>query len=214
MALKIEHLQRLDLGIQGEHNATVIYIDCSSWKTQYPNGTISLYHQRHGDAEMGVTGATYNSETGILSWSVTSTDTNYEGDGMAEIRLTDGYVVKKIKKALTIVFPAVISSTGSTISSNMQAYINEMERIKGTLASEAEAWAVGKRNNVDVTSDDPTYHNNSKYYLGLIQAAEEILEDLIPEDLDDYTTGASVTSRLAAFGYIDGTTLVLEEPSE
>lgn len=29
---------------------------------------------------------------------------------------------------------------------------------------DAEAWAVGKRNGVDVTSGDETYHNNSKYY--------------------------------------------------
>lgn len=29
---------------------------------------------------------------------------------------------------------------------------------------DAEAYAVGKRNGVDVASDDPTYHNNSKWY--------------------------------------------------
>ena len=31
-------------------------------------------------------------------------------------------------------------------------------------AEDAEAWAVGKRNNVDVGSEDPTYQNNSKWY--------------------------------------------------
>ena len=31
-------------------------------------------------------------------------------------------------------------------------------------AEDAEAWAVGKRNGVDVSSDDPAYHNNAKYY--------------------------------------------------
>lgn len=31
-------------------------------------------------------------------------------------------------------------------------------------AKNAEAWAVGKRNGVDVESGDPTYHNNAKYY--------------------------------------------------
>lgn len=31
-------------------------------------------------------------------------------------------------------------------------------------AKDAEAWAVGKRNNVDVGSEDPTYQNNSKWY--------------------------------------------------
>ena len=31
-------------------------------------------------------------------------------------------------------------------------------------ADDAEAWAVGKRNGVDVSSTDPAYHNNAKYY--------------------------------------------------
>ena len=31
-------------------------------------------------------------------------------------------------------------------------------------ASDAEAWAVGQRNGVDVPSTDPAYHNNAKYY--------------------------------------------------
>lgn len=33
-----------------------------------------------------------------------------------------------------------------------------------TAQSAAEAWAVGKRNGVDVGEDDPAYHNNAKYY--------------------------------------------------
>ena len=33
-----------------------------------------------------------------------------------------------------------------------------------TSKSDAEAYAVGKRNGTDVASTDPTYHNNSKYY--------------------------------------------------
>lgn len=31
-------------------------------------------------------------------------------------------------------------------------------------AEDAEAWAVGKRNGVDVPSSDPAYHNNAKYW--------------------------------------------------
>ena len=37
-------------------------------------------------------------------------------------------------------------------------------------AKNAEAWAVGKRNGVDVPATDETYHNNAKYYAG--QASE------------------------------------------
>lgn len=35
--------------------------------------------------------------------------------------------------------------------------------------TESEAWAVGKRDGVDVVTSDPVYHNNSKYYAGLAE---------------------------------------------
>lgn len=39
-------------------------------------------------------------------------------------------------------------------------------------AEDSEAYAIGKRNGVDVTSGDPTYHNNSKYYSELAGTSE------------------------------------------
>lgn len=44
-----------------------------------------------------------------------------------------------------------------------------VERVEAAVAKEevlheAEAWAVGKRDGVPVSSDDDTYHNNSKWY--------------------------------------------------
>ena len=35
--------------------------------------------------------------------------------------------------------------------------------------TESEAWAVGKRDGVDVVTSDPVYHNNSKYYASLAE---------------------------------------------
>lgn len=43
----------------------------------------------------------------------------------------------------------------------------------GASARNAEAWAVGQRNGVDVPATDPTYHNNSKYYAGQAAHAED-----------------------------------------
>ena len=40
-------------------------------------------------------------------------------------------------------------------------------------AENAEAWAVGQRAGEDVPDTDPTYHNNSKYYAGMAEAAAE-----------------------------------------
>ena len=57
----------------------------------------------------------------------------------------------------------------------------EMQVEIGSRASElnAEAWAVGQRGGVDVSSTDQTYHNNAKYYAEQAQAivAGDIVDD-------------------------------------
>lgn len=47
-----------------------------------------------------------------------------------------------------------------------------------TWVTEAEAWAVGQRDGVDVPSTDETYHNNAKYYA---QAAEDAIAGIAGE---------------------------------
>lgn len=53
---------------------------------------------------------------------------------------------------------------------------------------DSEAWAVGERNGVPVTSGDPTYHNNSKYWSD--QAPTNALANLTDVDLTDVTNGS------------------------
>ena len=43
---------------------------------------------------------------------------------------------------------------------------------KAEVLSEAEAWAVGQRDGVDVDEEDPAYQNNSKYYAGKAEASK------------------------------------------
>ena len=54
-------------------------------------------------------------------------------------------------------------------------------------AEDAEAWAVGQRNGVDVPSTDPTYHNNAKYYKDQAQtiADGEFVSYGAPQSLTD-----------------------------
>ena len=40
-------------------------------------------------------------------------------------------------------------------------------------AEDSEAWAVGTRSGSDVSSSDPTYHNNSKYYAEIADSAKD-----------------------------------------
>ena len=52
-----------------------------------------------------------------------------------------------------------------------------VERVEAAVAKEevlheAEAWAVGQRDGVDVDEEDDTYQNNSKYYAGKAEASK------------------------------------------
>ena len=61
------------------------------------------------------------------------------------------------------------TSESNAAESKTNAAVSELaakasENASAQSASNAEAWAVGKRNNIDVSPSDYAYHNNSKYY--------------------------------------------------
>ena len=116
--LKINEITRLDLGIQGENAARTIEIDMSAWADAHPNGTIAVYHKRNGDASAAeTTGAAYDSETKVLTWTPNGTDTYYSGEGTAEVQLTESGVVKKSREVKTYVRPSMVlnGNPGSVI---------------------------------------------------------------------------------------------------
>lgn len=184
--LKIENTQRLDLGVKGENRSRAIEIDCNLWKELFPNGSISVYHQRPGETALDVTGATYDYETGILRWEPTSTDTYIEGEGLAEIRLYEDGIIKKTRKIVTMIHPSVTNAEGGTIESNQQAYLDAAAAIRAQTqsdataaaksAEDAEAWAKGTRDGVDVESTDETYHANAAYFAAQAGASADAAE--------------------------------------
>ena len=171
--LNVNDVTRLYLGVQGENGEKTITIDVAPWLVAHPGGTVSIWHKRNGDANPSATGATFDSDAGTVSWTPTSTDTYVAGEGEAEIRLTVGTVIKKSRKVVTGVSPAVTGAAG-TLNSGWQYYINEVDGLKSTtkgymdateeFVEDAEAYAAGTRNGEPVESTDPAYHNNSKYY--------------------------------------------------
>jgi len=67
-----------------------------------------------------------------------------------------------------------ISSENTRISNENQRIQNEADRDAeftswGVYAHDPEAWAIGKREGVDVEETDETYHNNSKYWCNLAE---------------------------------------------
>lgn len=76
--------------------------------------------------------------------------------------------------------------------------------------SNAEAWAVGERGGVPVSSDDVTYENNSKYYSEIAADAwdniEEAVQFLTPTVTINYTTGELEYSGSQILFWIDQAT--------
>ncbi len=59
---------------------------------------------------------------------------------------------------------ATAASQSANAAGAASANAEEMESRSADNAEDAEAWAVGQRNGVDVGADDPAYHNNAKYW--------------------------------------------------
>jgi len=123
--LQINTLTRLDLGVKQENLARDLYIDMSAWISEYPNGTITVWHKRNGDeTKYAVGGVTFDRDTNILKWTPTAYDTFYTGSGLAEIRLTENDVIKKTKDIVTEVARSLMLGSGETLESGWQNIVN------------------------------------------------------------------------------------------
>lgn len=200
--LNVNEVSRLYLGIQGENGARPIEIDVKPWLVAHPQGSVSIWHKRNGDLVPSPTGAVFDDDEGTVTWTPSSTDTYVSGEGVAEIRLTEGNVIKKTRAVITGVSPSP-TGAGVPLGSDWASYIAEVDRIKGLAvvakqeaeqsAEDAEAWAVGQRGGVDVESDDPTYENNAKHYSEVAaeeaEAAAEDAERILGMDVTVNTLG-------------------------
>lgn len=182
----IMHLPKvIEIGYCGENLFRTIEIDMRPWLQVLPDGVASIIHIRPGETESDayITGATMTD--GILRWSPTNADLGtVEGYGQMEIFLEELADSDTKRGKSTIVQSFVrgaIASGEATPPEPQESWLEQMTELKTetvTAAAEAadsaddaadsaedsEAWAVGQRNGTDVGSDDPTYHNNSKYY--------------------------------------------------
>lgn len=163
--LKVNELTGIYLGVRGENYARTIEIDVSPWTTGHPAANISIWHKRNGASAKEATGAQYNPETRVISWSPSGIDTYNEGAGIAEIRMTEDGVIKKSRDIPTLTTPSFIGENGETLESSWKAYMDDMDAKKQAAIvarRRAEAWAVGEQDGIPVDEDDETYENNAK----------------------------------------------------
>ena len=154
--LKINELSRLYLGVKGENESRTIEIDMSAWAQIYPNATAVVLHKRNGDQAKELTGATYDSDTKVLSWTTSSYDTFYDGFGVAEIRMVESDVVKKTKDMITTVTASSITNgSGNITESNYQAFLNAViaNKTAAQTAQTAAETAQGKAEDAQAAAE-------------------------------------------------------------
>ena len=160
----------IPLGRQGENEVTTVLFDVSGWADEYGDGEFTLLHERCMDTAPYECPITI--EDDVISWVIRNVDTAYPYSGRAQlIYIVNDYVAKSvIYKTFTIksidgdpVFPDPYDDWLRQMHEDAE-YCRENIEEALEAKENAEAWAVGQRSGEDVGEDDPTYHNNSKYY--------------------------------------------------
>ena len=162
---------------QGDIGRTLVaeLADGSGVYTIPSGATVTIEGTKPSGLGFKVTG-TVSAGAGGVSCIVSFTSTAEMTDEIARIPAKI-----KIRNANTLVIgtatvyldidrdPHPDDTTDGRVPDVINAITALVERVEAAVAKaevlhEAEAWAVGKRDGVDVPSTDGTYHNNSKYY--------------------------------------------------
>ena len=150
---------QIRIGRQGENLATRIDVDVTTWKTEYPSGTVSLFVvPPAGNGYL----AAIEENGNTIRWTIRDTDTAYDGHGKAELILKDasGTVMKSVT-AYTICAKSPSSAEPADPPEAIRPWVEQiLEAIKsGDVSAEAIAAAVEayiKEHGVQVEETDPT----------------------------------------------------------
>lgn len=183
--------QSFDLNVIPDSPPVVIHCD------QYDHGTgrfeISLYENSiaytPSSATVRIQGTKPDGHgfdnAATISGNVVTADLTDQmsvvaGDVRCQIVVTESY-----GRIGTFVFILRVQKSALPDDTEMSASDYPIIQEALTSVEDAEAWAVGERNGTPVSSDDPTYHNNSKYWSE--QSASQTFGGLSDVDINDST---------------------------
>lgn len=147
MAIKIENLQYLQIGVQGENAATSIEFDMTSWVEQFPQAAFHLLFKPYNSLDIFPMVTEYNAETHIMTWTPTLPATATPGVGYAEIRAMydEAGMLKKSRIVPTSVENSVSGVDGGTVPLPYEDWVNLTLSYKTgaeTAADNAEAYSL------------------------------------------------------------------------
>jgi hypothetical protein len=145
MAIKIENLQYLQIGVQGENAASSIEFDMTSWVEQFPGAAFHLLFKPYNSLDIFPMVTEYDADTKILRWTPTLPATATPGVGYTEIRAMydEGGMLKKSRIVPTTVENSVSGVEGGTVPLPYEDWVNLVLSYKTaaeTAARNAEAY--------------------------------------------------------------------------
>lgn len=182
MMYEIEKMPSIiDIGYTGEIDFRTVQIDMTAWVEKVPAASPILMYVKPGEHEPYPVEITY--EDNIITWSVTDEDLGTrEGTGLLQVWFgvrDEDQVLRKMGMSAVVATMVHLSLAGEghNTSTVQIPWLTEITEIKNAVLGydyEAEAWAVGQRGGEDVSSDDPAYENNSKYFAEQAEAAKTV----------------------------------------
>lgn len=131
---EVDKLQYLTLGQEGDHNATIINIDMTTWvetltERGYNNICVHLLFKPYNQS-VPVEVGEWDRDTNILTWTVGTSATAVAGLGYTEIRAfnhpDEGLLLKKSKVIPTMVNDSVSGLDGGTPPAPYDDWVNQI----------------------------------------------------------------------------------------
>ena len=136
--VKANTLSTIPLGRQGENLARQILFDVSGWETEYGLGVVELIAQRPGEAQPYPVAVHRNGT--IVTWDVSSTDTEMPGDsGKCELRYYVGEVLAKSKTWQTWVETAMDTPSETAPPEPEQGWVDQIIAVGAAAKASADA---------------------------------------------------------------------------
>ena len=162
MAVKIENLNALRIGVQGENLSLAVEIDMTSWVEEFPNGSLHVLFKPYNATVPSPMVTSFDGTTNILTWTPTFGATAVVGVGYSEVRMLDS-ATGMVKKSRIV--PTVVDNSVSGIDADppepYEEWVNEVlqaaddaEDAKDDAeTAAASAWtAAGKGPQIDGTT--------------------------------------------------------------
>ena len=149
----------VNIGRLGENEARIISFPVGDMQSEFPGCSFLVLNRRKGDpSAYPVPVANCSVEYDHLYWTVMSGDVAKEGNGECQIVAILNNKVMKDDIYMTVTGRALDGAgTPPDPWAGWATYVAER-------VLDAEAYAIGTREGIPVDEEDPTYHNNSKYW--------------------------------------------------